>query len=90
MLSKRNTVFIILHLAALTVCAQPWYVSATGSDSGSGTALNPFRTIEKAVSLVQPGQTIFIKGGTYNLVTPITITNKRNRDRPYFDVCLSR
>lgn len=82
MLSKRNTVFFILLLAALTVCAQPWYVSATGSDSGTGTALDPFRTVEKAVTVVQPGQTIFIKGGTYNLVTPISITKSGTETAP--------
>ena len=82
MLSKRNTVTITILLLALAVRAQPWYVSATGSDSGSGTALNPFRTIEKAVTVVQPGQTIFIKGGTYNLVTPISLTKNGTETAP--------
>ena len=30
-------------------------------------------TIEKAVSVVQAGETIYIRGGTYNLTTTITI-----------------
>ena len=73
MMSKRNRVIFAILLLSLAVSAQPWYVSTTGSDSGSGTEQSPFLTIEKAVSMVQPGQTIFITGGTYNLVTPVTI-----------------
>lgn len=58
----------------LMSAAQPWYVDTNGSDSNNGTLQNPFKTIEKAVSVVQAGQTIYIKGGTYNLTSTITIT----------------
>ena len=65
----------------LTVCfgisgnifAQPYYVAISGSDTNNGTAGSPFRSIEKAVSVVQSGQTIYVRGGTYNLTATIAI-----------------
>jgi len=65
----------------LTVCfgisgnifAQPYYVALNGSDTNNGTAGSPFRSIEKAVSVVQSGQTIYVRGGTYNLTATIAI-----------------
>jgi hypothetical protein len=63
---------ITLFLAG-NLSAQPYYVSATGSDSNAGTITSPFLTITKAVSLVQAGQTIYVRGGTHNLTTTISI-----------------
>lgn len=44
-----------------------YYVSANGgSDSNPGTDIAlPFKTINKAISLVNPGDTILVRGGTY-------------------------
>ncbi len=70
--------FILILISFLGTSAdaftQSYYVSLNGSDSGSGTIGNPFRTIEKAVSVVQSGQTIYVRGGIYYLTTTITIT----------------
>ncbi len=52
---------------------QPYYVALNGSDTNTGTLGSPFRTIEKAVSVVLSGQTIYIRGGTYNLTATISI-----------------
>jgi parallel beta-helix repeat protein len=43
-----------------------YYVSATGSDSNPGTLAASFRTINHAVSFLHPGDTLYIRGGTYN------------------------
>ncbi|MCK4958639.1 MAG: hypothetical protein KAT00_04555, partial [Planctomycetes bacterium] len=62
------------------------YVATDGSDSDKGRIDSPFRTIEKAVSELDPGETCYIRGGTYheevvinNLdgtsSSPITFTN---------------
>ena len=42
-----------------------YYVATTGSDSNLGTFAQPFRTIQKAVDIVQPGDTVLIMPGTY-------------------------
>lgn len=40
-------------------------VSTTGSDEADGSRTTPFRTIGKAASMTQPGDTVFVEGGTY-------------------------
>jgi hypothetical protein len=41
------------------------YVAPTGSDSSSGTLTSPLRTVQKAMNVVKPGQTVVVRGGTY-------------------------
>lgn len=41
------------------------YVSATGSDTGSGDITSPFATLSKAISVAPAGGTIIVRGGTY-------------------------
>ena len=42
-----------------------FFVSSTGSDTNSGTRARPWRTIEKALSTLRPGQRALVGGGTY-------------------------
>lgn len=74
MKQARNITAFLAFLASAVAAGQPWYVSTAGSDSYSGTLQSPFKTIEKAVSMVQPGQTIYIRDGTYNLTATIGIS----------------
>ncbi|NOU71373.1 hypothetical protein GC098_08050 [Paenibacillus sp. LMG 31458] len=59
-----------------TDSAQPpaqYYVSTTGSDSNPGTISSPFKTIQKASNLMVAGDTVILRGGTYNeTITPQT------------------
>lgn len=48
------------------VAAQTWHVSGKGDDSAAGTsAATAFRTLKKAASLVQPGDTVLVGDGIY-------------------------
>jgi hypothetical protein len=76
---KRNLLPVILLLLSFSGIpvsgfSQPYYVALNGSDSNSGTISSPFRTIEKAVTVVRPGETIYVRGGTYNLTSTIVIS----------------
>ncbi len=43
-----------------------YYIATTGSDtSGDGSAVNPWRTLAKGVSVLNPGDTLYLKSGTY-------------------------
>ncbi|MBZ0312656.1 pectinesterase family protein [Clostridium butyricum] len=53
------------------------YVSPNGTESGDGTIDNPI-DIYSAVKYVNNGQTIKVKGGTYNLISPVTIESTNN------------
>lgn len=52
-----------------------WFVSPTGNDANPGTLAAPFATLTKAISVVQPGQIIFMRGGTYLPNSTIRFTN---------------
>ena len=74
-----------------------YYVSATGSDSNSGTEAAPFKTLTKAASVATAGSTVYFKAGTYDtqvtLTTSGTATNYitfRNygSDKPVFTASL--
>ena len=52
--------------------AAEYYVATTGSDSNAGTMAQPFATLQKAVNVVAAGDTVWIRGGVYNIVTPAT------------------
>ena len=42
------------------------YVSPDGSDGNTGSINNPLRNINTALSKVQPGDTVFVRNGTYS------------------------
>lgn len=42
-----------------------YYVSPRGSDSNSGSMSKPFKTLQKAVSVVAPGDIVVVKDGVY-------------------------
>jgi parallel beta-helix repeat protein len=58
---------LILAFAVLACVASgaTYYVSTQGKDSQPGTAALPFATIQYAVNLAAPGDTILVSGGTY-------------------------
>ncbi len=42
------------------------YVSTSGNDSNSGSINSPLRTVTKAISMANPGTTIYLRAGLYN------------------------
>ncbi len=58
-----------------------YYVATNGSDGDAGTFMAPFQTIDMAVSVVQAGETIFVRDGTY-YDRKISIRNSGRADAP--------
>lgn len=57
---------VALILVTLTpLAAKEYYVAPDGSDEAVGTKAAPFATIQRAQQVVQPGDTVFVRGGTY-------------------------
>lgn len=53
-----------------------WYVNGSVSSSGDGTTLGTaFKTIQEGLSALQDGQTLLVKGGTYNLTSRLNRTS---------------
>src|SRR5215203_3675432 len=48
-----------------------FHVATTGSDTAAGSEDSPFRTINRAAAIAQPGDTVVVHGGEYReWVTP--------------------
>lgn len=68
------TIWLSFLFLTQSVEARDWYVAINGSDNGNGSESDPYLSIGKAVSMVQAGETIYVKGGSYNLVSTILIS----------------
>jgi hypothetical protein len=68
-----------LLVVANDACAVEYFVAPTGgSDSNNGSIGSPFSTFGKAIGLAKAGDTIFARGGTYNLSSTVSIGSSRN------------
>jgi hypothetical protein len=62
-----TSIFLLFFLLnAADASAATYYIATTGSDSNPGTLSQPWRTIGKANSTLQAGDTVYIRAGTYN------------------------
>jgi len=52
-------------LGGALVDAATRYTATMGSDTNPGTEASPFRTVKKGVSGLKPGDTLYVKSGTY-------------------------
>jgi len=66
--------------AAKNAFATEYYVSPTGSDSGAGTQAAPFATVQKANDSAAAGDTIWMRAGTYNCTSQITLSKSGTSD----------
>lgn len=56
-----------LGLLTPVLAANAWYVAPTGSDNNAGTQAAPFQSVTKAQSVAATGDTVYLRGGTYNI-----------------------
>ncbi|WP_191970207.1 right-handed parallel beta-helix repeat-containing protein [Methylobacterium planeticum] len=59
-----------------------YYVSTTGTDGASGAINDPFATLQAAHDQAKAGDTIYMRGGTYQLKSGIHLTNDGTADKP--------
>ena len=73
---KQSSAWKFAPVFCALLAAWPWsqaradghvyYVATNGSDSAAGTLDAPWRTIGRAARSVMPGDTVYVRGGTYN------------------------
>lgn len=56
---------MLLVATALPLAGVQYHVATNGTDSAAGTLAAPWRTINKAASSVQAGDTVWVRGGDY-------------------------
>jgi hypothetical protein len=60
-----------------------YYVANNGTDTNDGSFAHPFYSLQKAVDLAQPGDTIYVRGGTFAYVNTINVrTNAGTAQAP--------
>lgn len=76
---KPNKIFLLRRAAvafvALCGCfcfsgrtvAAEWYVAPDGNDAAAGSLEKPFATVQRAQKEVSPGDTVYLRGGTYRM-----------------------
>ena len=74
-LSKPGVISSFSRLVSVALCSYAlqgatYYVSPSGSDTAAGTEDRPFATIQVAVNRLNPGDTLYVRAGSYHeLVT---------------------
>ena len=61
----KELLFLFLAFWLSPVFAGSHYVATNGNDTNEGAARSPWATIANAMRKAQPGDTIFVRGGTY-------------------------
>ena len=81
-----NHIYLIVILLSTFSHAQDYYVSnALGSDGNDGLETSPFQTINRAISEVEAGGTVYVMEGTYrnqNYGT-VDVSNYINMNNPH-------
>ncbi|KAL4879290.1 hypothetical protein BJY04DRAFT_208809 [Aspergillus karnatakaensis] len=80
--TMKNSILIVVA-SIPAILAADLYVSPDGSDSATGTISAPFQSIQVAVDEASPGDTIYLRGGTYTPTTNIQITKSGTSSAPY-------
>lgn len=67
--------FILLTCLTISISAfsAEYYLSPTGNDSNAGTEASPFYSLTKTLSLLQAGDVVHVKGGTYDYSQTINV-----------------
>ena len=64
---KKIIVAVVCSFLFSNSFAKTFYVAPGGNDDNAGTKQLPFLTIQKAQSVVTPGDTVYIRGGLYQM-----------------------
>jgi hypothetical protein len=75
--SIRSIFLLSLLLITPSLSAQI-FVAPGGDDSGDGSFATPLETIPEAISRAAKGDTIYLRGGNYDLTSRITIGTDKN------------
>ncbi len=67
----RVLIVCALMITLMVGKAAEYHVATTGNDSNPGSSASPWRTIQRAANVMQAGDTVYVRPGTYNeRVTP--------------------
>ena len=73
---------LALFAADRALAGHTYYVAPNGSDHSSGSVDNPFGTLDHAIHVAVPGDTVYARGGTYTLDHRLLIDKAGSADSP--------
>jgi hypothetical protein len=71
-------VLILVHFASF-IHSKSYYVALNGKGNGKGTLKDPFTKIAKAVRVLKPGDTCFVRGGSYEEVIVFNVSGQKGK-----------
>ncbi|MGQ0591686.1 MAG: right-handed parallel beta-helix repeat-containing protein [Gammaproteobacteria bacterium] len=77
--------FVVLSLFVFPptlVNATTYYVAPNGSNTSTGTQAQPFATLQRAHDIAVAGDTIYMRGGAYNISSQQTLTRDGTSGNP--------
>lgn len=75
-----TAVFMTMGSSYMQTVTDRYVDAVNGSDTNSGLSVSsPYKTIQKAVSNIQPGGTVYVRKGTYNENVVISITGTADK-----------
>ena len=75
-----SVILLVLLFGSKLAFADSYYVSPKGNDKKSGTIKEPFKTIQKALDVVNKGDNVYIREGVYN--EQLTIKSSGTENSP--------
>jgi hypothetical protein len=81
-----GTYAVLILLGPITAQGATYYVATTGNDSNPGALTQPFKSFKKGVSLLQPGDTLYIRGGLYTEQIDLQVPNKTGTPGYYITI----
>ena len=71
-------VLILVHFASF-IHSKTYYVASKGKSNGKGTLIDPFNKIAKAVRVLKPGDTCFVRGGSYEEIIVFNVSGQKGK-----------
>jgi len=72
-LLQRSTLLALPLLTALgTAGAATWYIAPAGNDKATGSQAAPWQSIARAQQAAHPGDTVYLRGGSYTFTAATT------------------
>ncbi len=62
---KKIALFLLCIFLSVRIYSNTYYVAKNGNDNANGFENTPWLTIQKAITVVSAGDTVYIKSGTY-------------------------
>lgn len=80
------TCLLLSLCVSIPLSAKDYYVATNGTDTNAGTIEAPFATLNQALSVVQPGDYVYIRGGKYEITNDQIMNYDRGAYAAVFDI----